>query len=102
VVQLIPLDERRQREGASMLAYVVGGMRDDEIDERMRSGMAQLRQFVAGHVETTGIEPDAAAAAETLLALADGLAAGVLGGYLMPDRALELLDAHLDRIFGPA
>jgi AcrR family transcriptional regulator len=102
VVQLIPIDERRRREGASMFAYMIGGLRDDEIGERMRSGMAQLQEFVAGHVTAAGIEPDPHAAAITLLALADGFAAGVMGGYLAPERAVELLDAHLDRVLGPA
>jgi AcrR family transcriptional regulator len=102
VVQLIPLDEQRRREGASLFAAMVGGLRDDEFGERMRDGIAQLREFVTVQVAAAGIEPDPVAAATTLLVLADGLAAHVLGGYLPPERALYLLDAHLDRVFGPA
>jgi BetI-type transcriptional repressor, C-terminal len=68
----------------------------------MRDGIAQLREFVTVQVAAAGIEPDPEAAATTLLALADGLAVNVLGGYLAPGRALDLLDAHLDRVFGPA
>ena len=100
LVQLIPTDEQRMREGAALFAHMVGGVRDDAISEQMRDGLAQLAGFVAAQIAAAGVEPDTEAAASTLLALADGLATHVLGGYLEADRAIALLDAHLDCVFG--
>jgi TetR/AcrR family transcriptional regulator, transcriptional repressor of bet genes len=101
LVQLIPTSEQRRREGAALFAHMVGGVHDDAIGEQLRSGIAQLTRFIATHVAAAGIEPDADAAASTLLALADGLATHVLSGYLDAERAIRLLDAHLDRVFRP-
>lgn len=101
LVQLLPLDEARRTEGRSMYALLAGALRHGALGDRLRAGMAQLHEFVTMQVAAAGVAPDADRAAATLLALADGLAAHVLGGYLTPDRALAAFDAHLAVVFGP-
>lgn len=100
LVQLIPIDEQRKREGTALLAHVAGGVRDNEIGERIRDGIAQLTDFVTAQIAAAGVASDPRGAATTVLALADGLAVHVLGGYVDHRRALVLLDAHLDHVFG--
>lgn len=100
LVQLVPCDEQRRREATALMGYMVGGARNDDIGERMRSGNTQLTDFVTAQIEAAGVEAKPRAAAITLLALADGLAAHVLARYVEPEQALELLDAHLDCTFG--
>lgn len=101
LLQLLPLDEARRTEGHSMYALLAGALRHGELGDRLHAGMAQLHEFVTMQVAAAGVAPDADRAAATLLALTDGLAAHVLGGYLTPDRALAAFEAHLDVVFGP-
>lgn len=98
LVQFLPLDEQRRDEGPSMFAFLAEGVREGPVGERMRTGMAQLREFVITQAAAAG-SPDPQRAATVLLALTDGLAAHVLGGYLSPEDALTALDAHLDGVF---
>lgn len=99
LTQWLPLDEQRYREGHFLFAFLAHGVRDGMIGERMRSDMAQLREFVTAMVRLAPGNQDPRRTALTLLALNDGLAAHVLGGFLLPDDALAALDAHLDTIF---
>ncbi|MGH3984905.1 MAG: TetR/AcrR family transcriptional regulator [Pseudonocardiaceae bacterium] len=100
-VQLLPLDEPRRAEGHSLYALLAGGLRHGELAQRLRTGMGQLREFVTGQVAAAGIAADPELAAATLMALADGLAAHVLGRHLSPEAAEAALDAQLDTVFGP-
>lgn len=99
LIQMIPLDEARRQEAHSLFAYFVGGVRDGVIGERMRSGVTLMRAFVAEQIAAGGVEPDPERATTILLALSDGLAAHVLGGYLSPADAVSALDAYLDHLF---
>lgn len=101
LIQLLPLDEARRAEGHSLYALLVGGLRPGELGQRLRTGMGQLREFLTGHVAASKVASDPESAAVTLMALTDGLAAHVLGGFLSPETAEAVLDAHLDTVFGP-
>lgn len=101
LVQLLPLDESRREEGHSLYALLAGGLRHGELGQRLRTGMGQLREFVTDHLAAGKVAADPELAAATLMALADGLAAHVLGGFLPPETAEAALDAHLDTVFGP-
>jgi AcrR family transcriptional regulator len=100
LIQWLPLDEQRRREGHSLFAFLGGDVRDGPIGERMRADIAQLQEFVTTQIRSAGARPDPRRSALILLAVNDGLAAHVLGGYLAPGEALAALDAHLDSIFG--
>lgn len=97
--QLLPLDEA-QTEGHLLYALLGGALRYDQIGERLRTGMAQLHQYFVAQIAAVGHAPDPEVAAATLLALADGLAAHVLVGYLTPAAATAALDGQLDAVFG--
>jgi AcrR family transcriptional regulator len=101
LVQLLPLDEPRLQEGHSLYALLAGGLRHDALGQRLHTGMGQLRQFLTNQVAAAKVAADPEIAAATLMALADGLAAHVLGGFLPPETAEAALDAQLDTVFGP-
>jgi hypothetical protein len=98
LIQWLPLDQQRRREGHSLFAFLGGDVRDGPIG--VRADMAQLQEFVTTQIRSAGARPDPRRSALILLAVNDGLAAHVLGGYLAPGEALAALDAHLDSIFG--
>lgn len=99
LIQLLPLDEARRTEGHSLYALLGGALRYDQIGERLRNGMAQLHEYVAAQIAAVGHAPDPEVAAAALLALADGMAAHVLVGYLTPATAIAALDCQLDAAF---
>lgn len=101
LIQLLPLDEPRREEGHSLYALLAGGLRHGELGQRLRTGMGQLREFITDQVAAGNMASDPKVAAATLMALADGLAAHVLGGFLPPEAAEAALDAHLETVFGP-
>lgn len=101
LIQLLPLDEPRREEGHSLYALLAGGLRHGELGQRLRTGMEQLREFLTNQVSAGKVASDPEAAATTLMALTDGLAAHVLGGFLPPEVAETALDAQLDTVFGP-
>ncbi|MGH3692583.1 MAG: TetR/AcrR family transcriptional regulator [Pseudonocardiaceae bacterium] len=102
LVQLLPLDEARREEGHSLYALLAGGLRHGGLGQRLRIGMGQLREFITGQVVAAGkVTSDPEVAAATLMALTDGLAAHVLGGFLAPEAAEAALDAQLETVFGP-
>ncbi len=101
LVQLLPLDEPRRQEGHSLYALLAGGLRHGELGQRLRAGMEQLREFLTGQVAAGMVTADPEVAAVTLMALTDGLAAHVLGGFLTPEAAETALNAQLDTVFGP-
>lgn len=101
LIQMLPLDEPRHQEGHSLYALLAGGLRHGELGQRLRTGMAQLREFVTNQVSAGKVASDPEAAATTLMALTDGLAAHVLGDFLSPEAAETALDVQLDTVFGP-
>lgn len=100
LIQWLPLDEQRRREGHSLFAFLGEDVQGGPIGERMRADMAQLQEFVTAQIRSAGTQSDPRRSAPLLLAVNDGLAAHVLGGYLAPEEALAALNAHLDSIFG--
>lgn len=101
LIQLLPLDETRRAEGHSLYALLGGALRYDQLGERLRAGMAQLHRYIAAQIAEADRTPDPEVAAATLLALTDGLAAHVLGGYITPETATTALDEQLDNVFAP-
>ncbi|GIH22882.1 hypothetical protein Aph01nite_11920 [Acrocarpospora phusangensis] len=65
--------------------------------ERYRQGRTQLTAAVAGLVRMAAPaeDEDIELAADTLLALVDGLASDLLLGHLTTERALAILDRRL-------
>lgn len=102
LVQFVPTDQARRQEGHTLLGLLIGGPPDDPLAGRLRDGMRELREVVAGQIAEAGIAPDPETATTVLLGLTDGLAVHVIGGYLTPAAALAALDVHLDSVFGPA
>lgn len=94
LIQWLPLDQQRRRESHSLFAFLGEGVREGAIGERMRADMAQLQEFVTAQIRSAGTQSDPRRFALLLLAVNDGLAAHVLGGYLAPGEALAALDAH--------
>ncbi|MGQ0718647.1 MAG: hypothetical protein ACT4NP_15320 [Pseudonocardiales bacterium] len=54
--------------------------------------MGQLREFLTSHLAAGKVAADPEIAAATLMALADGLAAHVFGGFLPPETAEAALE----------
>ena len=84
LTQFLSLDDVRRADRHSLYALLGGALRFDRLNQRLRIGMAQLHQYITSQIITAGHAANPEVAAATFLALTDGLAAHVLGGYLTP------------------
>ncbi|MFC4565552.1 TetR/AcrR family transcriptional regulator [Nocardiopsis mangrovi] len=101
LVQLLPLDEQRSREGHVALAFLAYAATKPALAEGLRTSAARMRAHLADRIRAGGVGgADPARAAAALLALVDGLGVHALSGQLPADDALAALDAHLDSLFG--
>jgi AcrR family transcriptional regulator len=107
LIQLLPLDEPRMREGRVALAFSAYAAVRPAIANALREDTAQMREYLAEQIRlaqvagTASTDVDPTKAATGLLALVEGLALHVIGGYYQPDMALSVFEAHLDQLFGP-
>ncbi|MFC3995622.1 TetR/AcrR family transcriptional regulator [Nocardiopsis sediminis] len=106
LVQLLPLDEQRSREGHVALAFLAYAATKPALAEGLSASAARMRAHLADLIRASPGDTDTAPAADpelaaaTLLALVDGLGVHALSGQLSADDALAALDAHLGVLFG--
>lgn len=102
LVEMLPLDEERRLEAQVAFAFMARASVRPGIAERLRVDAVRLEEFLAEQIRSARVDqvlaPEVEAA--SLLAIVDGLSAHTLAGHHPPERALALLDAQLDRIFG--
>ncbi|UQA92686.1 TetR/AcrR family transcriptional regulator [Streptomyces halobius] len=106
------LREEHRAEARVWLAFLAQAAVSPSLAEILRSNYASLETvFTRLVTEATGSGGSTGATdgagsrdpereARTLLALADGLTAHVLMGHLSPETAMDVLDAHLNRLWG--
>jgi AcrR family transcriptional regulator len=102
--EMLPLDERRRAERRAGQAFTDLAVGVPELIEDLREGDRWLRERVAELIARgqrdgelrAGLDPELEAV--TLLAMIDGLAAGLLPCVRDPDRALDAIRYHLDRL----
>jgi AcrR family transcriptional regulator len=103
IAALLPLDDRSRDDGRVALAFLAYTAVRPAAGAGLRADSAELIKFIATLLPPVGDPPgpdlDAAAG---LLALMEGLALYLLSGNFTGERALRLLDAQLNRLFGPA
>lgn len=97
LLQSMPLDEERVQIGR---AYLSGGLYQTAVGERIRRGIAELIDAIAGMVTADGRHEDARRISQKLLAVHEGLAVLVISGTVSAADALEILDGQLDEAFG--
>ncbi|WP_422769484.1 TetR/AcrR family transcriptional regulator [Plantactinospora sp. WMMC1484] len=106
MIEILPLDETRRREGHVILAFLAYAAVKPQIADGLHRDADQMRSFVADQIRATQATAatapriDPAHAATTLLALVDGLGIQLLGRHHPPEEAVAALDAHLDLLFG--
>ncbi|MEV6491597.1 TetR family transcriptional regulator [Actinoplanes sp. NPDC051633] len=93
---LLPLDEPAGDDGRVALAFLAYTAVRPAAGAELRADTAELIRFIAGLLPTG--DEDAAAG---LLSLMEGVALYLLAGNFTGDRALRLLDAQLDLLYGP-
>jgi AcrR family transcriptional regulator len=107
LIQLLPLDQPRMREGRVALAFSAYAAVKPAIASALRKDTAQMREYLAQQIRlaqaagAASADVDPTNAATGLLALVEGLALHVIGEYYQPDMALSVFEAHLDQLFGP-
>ena len=106
---LLPLDPDSRAETLVGIAMFIRALNDPSLADRYRDGRAQLTTAVADLLRLMGPEgvpaengtraegDDVEVAAQSLLALVDGVASDLLLGHLSPERALRILDHQLAR-----
>lgn len=103
--ELLPLDDERRAAQVVHAAYFVRFLTDPVLGPSVRDAPPALEELVASllrhgqelaHVPT---DLDAETEAAFLVAGAQGLSPPVLLGQCAPERAVELLDRQLDRLF---
>ncbi|SDK34165.1 TetR/AcrR family transcriptional regulator [Nonomuraea jiangxiensis] len=103
---LLPADPESRAETLVGIAVFIRALNDPALADRYRQGRAQLTAAVADLLgraapaagESSGEEAELAA--DTLLALVDGLASDLLLGHLSPERAQRILDRQLTNALG--
>lgn len=92
--ELLPLDENRRQRNLVHAAYFVRFLADHTLRERIRDTPPELENLIA-----LLLPEEHRADADFLLAGAAGLQGQMLLGHLTAERAVELIDHQLDRIF---
>lgn len=98
VAALLPLDDTGTDHARVALAFLAWAAVHPAAAAGLDADTAELRTFVAGLLPGGGGQRAAAG----VLALMEGLGVHLLTGQCTPDEALDTLDGHLDRLFGPA
>jgi TetR/AcrR family transcriptional regulator, transcriptional repressor of bet genes len=99
---LLPVDED-SRAAARLWAGLIGHACVDEPTRVLAAlAYANLTDFVVRHLRDALPGTDAAQAARHLVSVIEGLRWPVLFGVYTEQQAMDILDAQLDLIFGPA
>jgi AcrR family transcriptional regulator len=97
LLEFLPLDESRRQRQLVYIAYFVRFMADETLRDKIRDTPPELENLIAL------LLPDGRKdEADFLLAGTNGLQSQVLLGQLSAERAVELIDRQLDRLFTPA
>ncbi|WP_250006255.1 TetR/AcrR family transcriptional regulator [Actinoplanes sp. M2I2] len=94
LLEFLPLDESRRRRQLVHAAYFVRFLGDDTLRERIRDTPPELEGLIA-----LLLPEDRRDEADFLLAGAAGLQGQVLLGQMTAERAVDLIDRQLDRVF---
>nr|WP_055501697.1 TetR/AcrR family transcriptional regulator [Nonomuraea pusilla] len=105
---ILPSDEQSRLDSLAWTAYYTAALTDpalaatgltlpDALEDFLTARLAAGQQ--AGDVAS---DRDPRTEAAALLALANGLTAGVLARQRSPEAAMAIIDYHLDRLFGSA
>lgn len=105
---ILPSDEQSRLDSLAWTAYYTAALTDpalaatgltlpNALEDFLTARLAAARQ--AGDVAS---DRDPRTEAAALLALANGLTAGVLARQRSPEAAMAIIDYHLDRLFGSA
>jgi AcrR family transcriptional regulator len=94
LLEFLPLDENRRQRHLVHAAYFVRFLADDTLRERIRDTPPELENLIALLLPAEHRDE-----ADFLLAGAAGLQGQMLLGQLDAERAVELIDHQLDRIF---
>ncbi|WP_210491036.1 TetR/AcrR family transcriptional regulator [Patulibacter sp. SYSU D01012] len=100
LLELLPLDARREAELRVGLAFAARAMTVPALRAELASDLEELRAGLAEGFAAAKVE-DPRAAATAAMALVDGLATQLLfadAGAPTPDEAIAAVDAHLDRV----
>ena len=99
LLALLPMDDDSRTESLVANAFFFRALNDPALAARFREGNILLRDAIAARiVEEAPSALDPTEEADTLLALLNGLADGILLGHHTPASATSLLDHHLTRI----
>ncbi|MET9963030.1 TetR/AcrR family transcriptional regulator [Streptomyces sp. NPDC006326] len=105
LAEMLPLDAESRAANLVQIAYFVRAVHDERLRRHAKEGIPALQALFADQVRA-GIERgevaperDPQAEATLLIALTDGLTSFALLDVYAPERALELIDHHLDALF---
>lgn len=96
IVGMLPVDETSRQTSAVYYAYMLYAVTDDEI----RSVVGGIPRQLAPQLVHLVPGDDPLVEVESLIALASGLAVGVLVGSYTAQEAVAFVDHRLDRLFG--
>jgi AcrR family transcriptional regulator len=96
LLEFLPLDESRRQRHLVHMAYFVRFMTEDALRDRIRDAPPELEDLIA-MLLPEGRRDEA----DFLLAGTTGLQGRMLLGQLSAERAIELIDRQLDRLFAP-
>ncbi|MFD7668029.1 TetR/AcrR family transcriptional regulator [Streptomyces sp. NPDC059788] len=105
---MLPLDEQSRTGFLVGVAHFHRAVHDPSLRTDARDGIPRLRAFFADQLRTAmergevRAEHDAEAEAMVLICLIDGLSTYILLDVHTPEKAVELLDMHLARLFDGA
>lgn len=94
LAELLPSTEESRQEAAVSIAFFNRAVATPAYAAALRQGYERILGILAAQ-----LPPDRESEAATLFWLSQGLLGPVLIGQYMPDQALELLDAQLDKAF---
>lgn len=101
LAQLLPLDEKRRRENAVLLEFLVVARTDPVLDELSRESIAGVTELARRVLEAAGADASEVES-QRLAAVVDGLSVRcVLQPTLVAADAVAVLRAHLDPLTRP-
>jgi AcrR family transcriptional regulator len=96
IVGMLPIDDTSRQTSAVYYAYMLHAITDAEI----RAVVSDIPRRLAAQLVHRIPGEDPLVELESLIALASGLAVGVLVGSYTPEEAVAFVDHRLERLFG--